>query len=290
MLRLLAVVLALSAGPLRAEGPHVVADIAPVHSLVAMVMGEHGTLDFLLPPDASPHHYSMRPSEAAALEKADLVIWVGHGLTPWLERPVEQLARSAAVLELLDVAPVQIAFEEDHNHDHGHEGDVDPHAWLDPVNAAHWVGVIGEALAKADPDKAEFYRKNAASAAARIDALNDQIATAAKPLQMKPYAVHHDAYGYFEARFGLEHRFAITDSHAADPGPARIAELRESIRNEGVECILTSGKENVGQLETVIEGHHAKVVKTDVTGADLSPGPLLYLDLMHRLSLALMSC
>ena len=289
MTRLLAVILVLCANPLRAEAPRVVADIAPVHSLVAMVMGDLGTPDLLLPPEVSPHHYSMRPSEASALEKADLVVWIGHALTPWLENPVEQLASGAVKLELLDEAPVRIALDDD-NHDHDHDGDYDPHAWLDPANAAHWVGLIAEALAKLDPENGASYRANAEAAAADIRGIESVMADALRPLQTLSFAVEHDSFRYFEARFGLEHRFAITDSHAVEPGPARIAELRDSARAEAISCVLTEGKENVGLLETVFEGHHAKVVKVDPIIGEKSPGPLLYMDLMHRLSLALMSC
>lgn len=291
MPRLIAVILLLIATPLRADVPRVVTDIAPVHSLVAMVMGDLGAPDLLLPASASPHHYSLRPSEAAALERADLVIWIGHGLTPWLEKPVAQLAGEAESLELLDSAPVLIPLDDhDHDDDHGHEGAHDPHAWLDPVNAVAWVGQVAEALAAADPAHAATYRQNAATATARISALQDQIAEAVKPLQKKRFAVHHDAYGYFEARFEVNHSFAISDSHATDPGPARIAKLRDSIRINPLDCIFTQGKENVGPLETVIEGHHAKVVETDPIGAELTPGPLLYLDLMHRLSESMSLC
>ena len=289
--------LAIAASPLRAEPPRVVTDIAPVHSLASMVLEGVTTPDLLLPPGASPHHYSMRPSEAAALERAGLVIWIGPVLTPWLENPVDTLAGGANRLTLLDLSPVQIEIEGDHHghgHDHGHDDDhgegLDPHAWLDPMNASVWVQEISDKLSEIDPENADLYRENAAKARAQIAELQVAMEDRLLALKGRPYAVDHDAYRYLEARFGLEHRFAITDSHADDPGPARIAQLRESVRDAGIQCVLTEGKENSGLIETVIEGHQAKVVKADPTGADLSPGPLLYLDLMHRLSTSMASC
>ena len=95
-----AVLLALPASV--ALGAEVVASIAPVHSLVARVMQGAGTPHLLLPPGASPHDHALRPSDAAALERAALVFWVGPGLEPWLERPLTILATGARVMRLAD--------------------------------------------------------------------------------------------------------------------------------------------------------------------------------------------
>ena len=132
-----------------AETPQVVADIAPVHSLVSMVMGDLGEADLILPPGASPHGYAMRPSSARALQDADLVFWVGEALTPWLERPLSTLPDHGHVVELMELPEViHLEFregadlhaahgdaghddhgDEDHgDEDHGHdEHDHDDH-------------------------------------------------------------------------------------------------------------------------------------------------------------------
>ena len=89
--------------PLRAAAePTVVASIAPVHSLVARVMQGAGDPYLLLPPGASPHDHALRPSDAAALDRAALVFWVGPGLETWLERPLSTLAAGARVIRLAD--------------------------------------------------------------------------------------------------------------------------------------------------------------------------------------------
>lgn len=98
-----AVFATLCAGPALSDVPRVVVDIAPVHSLVSQVMAGVGTPDLLLPPGASPHGYSMRPSEARSLSQSDIVFWVGEGLTPWLETSLDSLAASATHVALLDV-------------------------------------------------------------------------------------------------------------------------------------------------------------------------------------------
>ena len=90
------------ATPALASPPRVVTDIAPVHSLVARVMEGVGTPSLIVQPGASPHEYSLRPSEAQALQDADLVFWIGEDLTPWMADAVETLAPDAAVTALLE--------------------------------------------------------------------------------------------------------------------------------------------------------------------------------------------
>lgn len=125
-----------------AEVPRVATDIAPVHSLVAQVMQGVGEPSLIVQPGASPHGYSMRPSEARALDEADLVIWVGAALTPWLEGPIATLGEDAGKIELMSVEGTILheyregatfghhdhahgeddhAKHDDHDHDHDHD-------------------------------------------------------------------------------------------------------------------------------------------------------------------------
>src|SRR6056297_2252372 len=99
----LSVVAALLGGTAMADVPKVAADIAPVHSLVARVMQGVGAPSLIVAPGASPHEYNLRPSEASALQDADLVFWVSPDLTPWLDGAIETLTKGASVTELLEV-------------------------------------------------------------------------------------------------------------------------------------------------------------------------------------------
>lgn len=113
-----------------ADAPRVVTDIAPVHSLVAQVMEGVGTPELLIEASASPHSYSLRPSQATALGRADAVFWIGHELTPWMEKSIDTLATNAQVVSLLD-APKTMALEvretEQGGHDHEEHDDHENH-------------------------------------------------------------------------------------------------------------------------------------------------------------------
>ena len=126
----------------QADAPKVVTDIAPIQALVSRVMAGVGTSEQLLPANVSPHDYAMRPSEARALQNADLVIWVGAELTPMLEESIESLAGDAATLELLHLngtrelefresetfLEMSLGGKDPHNHGDEHHGEHEEHA------------------------------------------------------------------------------------------------------------------------------------------------------------------
>ncbi|MDG2474949.1 MAG: zinc ABC transporter substrate-binding protein, partial [Paracoccaceae bacterium] len=162
-----------------ADVPKVAVDIAPVHSLVARVMNGVGTPNLIIPAGASPHEYQLRPSEAKAIQEANLVFWMGEDLTPWLEKALSSLAESTPTSTLLEIDGIELldfregALFEAHDHDdhkdhddhqgHAH-GDHDPHAWLSPTIAKVWLNEIAAKLSAIDPNNAGSYFSNAASA------------------------------------------------------------------------------------------------------------------------------
>ncbi|MFT5870770.1 MAG: zinc transport system substrate-binding protein [Paracoccaceae bacterium] len=302
----------LMGGAAYADTPQVVVDIAPVHSLVARVMDGIGTPDLIVQPGASPHEYSLRPSEAAALQNADLVFWIGPDLTPWLTDTIETLAPDAAVTALLEAdGTIQLQFREgalfeahehddhaDEAHDDGHDeeaghddhGAHDPHAWLSPKNAMTWLNVIAGQLSAADPDNAGAYFANAAVGRTEIEALIDEVTATLDPVRDGQFVVFHDAYQYFEMDFDFQASGAISIGDASDPSPARIAEIQGRIAEQGIDCVLAEPQFNPGLVATVLDGTEAQTGILDPLGSDLEPGPALYPQLIRNLSTALAGC
>lgn len=313
---------AVAAGAALAEVPRVATDIAPVHGLAARVMQGLGAPDLILPPGASPHGYAMRPSEARALEQADAVFWIGAGLTPWLGAAIGQLAPDARVTGLLEVpGTVRLMFREgvafeahphgdadenhreqpgedghghgnDHSEAHGDHGDdsIDPHAWLAPENGKRWLDVIAAELSALDPDNAGAYAANAAAGKTEIDAAAAKAAAALEPLQSKGFIVFHDAYQYFEQSFGLAAAGAISLGDASEPGPARIAEIRDKVADLGIACVFSEPQFNPGLVATVLDGTAAKTVVIDPVGTAIAPGPGFYPALLQELGQAMAAC
>ncbi|EBA03854.1 zinc ABC transporter, periplasmic zinc-binding protein [Rhodobacterales bacterium HTCC2150] len=139
---LLGLFTAISATNAQEAGPKVVTDIAPVGALVAMVLGDEEGVSVLLPENASVHSFSLRPSQARNLQRADAVIWIGPSLSPWLERSIENLAPDAISVPLISVPnTLKLIIREDIGFiEHEHHGDHDE----DHEDAAHDEGLHNE--------------------------------------------------------------------------------------------------------------------------------------------------
>ena len=181
---------------------------------------------------------------------------------------------------------------DDHAHDdhagHDHSG-TDPHAWLDPVNAAIWLDAIAAELSRIDPDNAAAYAANAAAGRAELATLQASIADRMAPLS-GGFIVFHDAYHYFEARFGIEATGAISLSDASDPGPARVAEIRDTVAAQGISCVFVEPQFNRGLVDAVFEGSGVRIGVIDPLGVDLDLGPGLYPALLDGMATAMEAC
>ena len=305
----------LMGGAAYADTPRVAVDIAPVHSLVARVMDGISEPDLIIQPGASPHEYSLRPSEASALQAANLVFWIGPDLTPWLTDTIETLASDAVATKLMEAdGTIELEFREGalfeaHDHDDhgddddhddhdeaesGHEGHDhgahDPHAWLSPKNAMNWLNVIAGRLSAVDPDNAGAYFANAAAGRTEIETLIGEVTATLDPVRGGQFIVFHDAYQYFEMDFDFPASGAISVSDASDPSPARIAKIQARIAEQGIDCVLAEPQFNPGLVATVLDGTDAQTGILDPLGSDLEPGPAFYPQLIRNLSTALAGC
>lgn len=177
--------------------------------------------------------------------------------------------------------------EEDH-HDHAHDG-VDPHAWLDPVNAIAWTQAIADELSRMDPENAATYAKNAAEGIAALNQLSADLAADLAPAHDLHFVVFHDAYHYFENRFGLAASGAISVGDATDPSAARVAEVRDTVADAGVTCVFAEPQFNPGLIRAVSETG-VKVAQIDPLGVGLELGPDLYGQTLRALSASILGC
>ncbi|MGM0594973.1 MAG: zinc ABC transporter substrate-binding protein [Pseudomonadota bacterium] len=303
MLRKLPLLLLLCVSlPASAAAPRVVVSLGPLHSLVAGVMEGVAEPQLLLPPGTSPHAYSLKPSDARALGRAELVIWVGREMEAMLGRPLESLAGGARTLSLVEVEGMALlpareggvwqghdheAHDEHRAHEHGA---VDNHLWLSPHNARRTVVAVVEALVRLDPDNAARYRDNAERVSARIDELERQLNRQLEPLRERPYIVFHDAYHYFESAFGLHPVGAITVNPEQRPGAKRLIAIRKAIRKSGAECVFSEPQFRPDIVEVVLEDTGARHGVLDPLGAELQPGRDLWFELMRKLGAELKRC
>ena len=436
---------------------NVVASVKPLHSLVSGVTEGVQKPDLIVKGAASPHTYSLKPSQAKQLEEADLVFWMGHELESFLEQPLEAIATKAKVVELIDSQGLKRldmreggAFD-DHGHDdhgqgehseeghddhageghafewagifklsaedytwtfakvdgdyadpmmkmvflrtssggeegieeqeevaerlikqqssvrrnhdgrlipdeenayqlvfdanrnvtkmrikikkegyyafftehmpfefeagehflknvsgkdieptaqepeaghhdhHGHSG-FDVHVWLDPENAKVLVQEIKEALVELDPSNAGKYEANAKNLMLKLDRLISEISVKLASSKGKGFVVFHDAYQYFEERFGMTAVGSITVSPEVVPGASRIRELKDKIVELDAHCVFSEPQFQPKIVFTVAEGTKANTGVLDPLGASIADGPELYFTLIRDMANSLQEC
>ena len=308
----------------------VVASIKPVHSLVASVMQGVSEPSLLVKGAGSPHTYSLKPSQAKELQAADIVFWMSHDLEAFLENSIESIAKNAKAVSLMDShGLMKLNFREggafdahDHGHDdhgddkhddHGHDkhddhGDdkhddhghdkhddhghdeVDPHVWLDPQNAKSLVHEIEEHLAEIDPSNAAKYEANAKAVMKKLDALTKEIEADLKPIRERGYVVFHDAYQYFERRFGVSAVGSITVSPEVLPGAERVSELRDKVKSLNASCVFSEPQFEPKLVKTITENTDAGTGVLDPLGANIKDGPELYFTLIRNMAKSLKDC
>jgi zinc transport system substrate-binding protein len=310
----------LAVWPAHANEFRVVATIKPVHALVAQVMDGVGTPEVLLKGQSSPHTYSMKPSDAKALNSAAVVFRVSEEIEPFTKKIIASLPASVSVVTLADTTGLlrlktrgnegfdahdhsSHGGDDDHSshetkhtdHDgHDHDSDAkasyDGHVWLDPENAMMMVAEIARVLSEKSPENAAAFQANATKAIRGIEALKAEIAENLAPVKGKPFAVFHDAYQYFETAFDMKAVGSITVSPEVQPSAKRLSEVRAKIKSLNAACVFAEPQFKTGLVDTVIEGTGAKAGLLDPEGATIEPGPNAYHDLMRGLANGLRSC
>ncbi|MGO4133010.1 zinc ABC transporter substrate-binding protein [Rhizobium brockwellii] len=312
----LAIPTLLFSGTMRAaDAPVVVTSIKPIHSLVSAIMQGVGEPELIVDGAASPHTYNLKPSNARALQDAKVIFWVGPGLEAFLEKPLQALGRDASIAAL-DDAPglVKLPFREggafephddgdehdsaaaapEHEHDHAEadhdHGAFDTHLWLDPMNAKAMAAMITTTLVAADPANALTYQGNAKALDDKLDTLDTEIKGMVAPVKDKPFIVFHDAYQYFEHRYGIRVAGSITVSPETIPGAERVSEIHRKVGELGATCVFAEPQFEPRLVNVVIEGTRAKSGVLDPEAATLKAGPDLYFNLMRGIANSMKDC
>lgn len=161
----------------------VVASFYPLAFAAQRIAGPGWKVVDLTPPGTEAHDVELSIQDRAAIEGADVVLYLGvAGFQPQIDRAVRD-----APGRLVNVWGGQIPQRLD--------GEVDPHVWLDPVRFSMMVEEVGEALRR--PAAAD-------TLAGRLDELDTQYRTDLEDCRFDTMVVSHEAFGYLAARYGLE--------------------------------------------------------------------------------------
>jgi zinc/manganese transport system substrate-binding protein len=227
---LLASALWLCASPLHAQTPlKLVASFSILGDFVKNVGGNRVEVTTLVGPDGDVHVYTPTPADVRKIADAKLLVVNGFGLEGWLPRLLEAAGGKASIVTATSgIAPLKLG------------SDADPHAWQSVADAEKYVLNIRDALAAADPPDAEFFRQNAQSYLAKLEALDGEVRQAVDriPPSRRKMISTHDAFGYFAARYGIEFIAPIGVSTEAEASARDIAKIIAQVKAEHIPAVF----------------------------------------------------
>lgn len=297
------------------ETTGVVVSIKPLHSLVQGVMGHTGTAELLVDSAATPHGFSLKPSQVRKLQNAQILFFVDELFETFLENAVSAAPAQLHTIGIIEEATLPLLdlreggawdshTHEEHSdhgdknqtHDHHeHDGEHDHagknlHVWLDTNNARRIIAEVTRQLTALFPENSAVYSENAQKTQARLDVLDAKIAKTLAPVRSIPFIVLHDAYQYFEIQQGLTGVGSITVEPDEPPSINRLREIRQKLKVANAVCLFREPQFDDRLMITVAEGSSVKSGTLDPIGANLPAGADLYFDLLSNLANGLVDC
>lgn len=277
----------------------VVASFSILADMTRQIGGDRITLRAIAGPDQDAHGFQPKPSDAAALTNAAVVIRNGLGFEGWLDRMIRSSGFKGRLVTTTEGITPRIM--EAHGHDHGgagrrHNHSVgprqvpDPHAWQDVGLAQHYIRNITGGLVAADPGGEALYRRNAEAYAARLAALDQWVrAEIAKvPQARRKIITSHDAFGYFGDAYGVRFLAPQGVSTEAEPSAAEVGRLIRQIKEESITALFLENMSNPATLQRIAQETGLRVrgrLFADALSAESGPAPTYEAMFRHNLSL-----
>lgn len=295
----------------------VISSVKPIGFITAALTDGVTETQILLPDGASPHTYSLKPSDLVKLKSADLIIWIGDDMETFLPGLLRSID-SSKQLELADDAKVKALLraghshehededddedEHDHDHDHGHDhghdhaahdhhhGEFDMHIWLSPKIAAVTAQIIHDKLVAIYPDKAAKIDQNLNVFLKQLKETEQIIAKKLNNVQNKGYFVFHDAYGYFESEFKLNNLGSFTINPAIQPGVKKVSEIQNELNNKHAVCVFREPQFSPAIINKLVDGTDVKVGELDPLGMDVEISKDAYCKFLLKLTQQYLNC
>jgi len=227
----------------------VVTTTLPVTNFTKAVAGNWAEVRYLLPSSVGPHDYQAKPEDVRTIAEADVLVKNGLGLEAYLDDPLAsannqdlKVIDTSQGIQAISTEGVEgpehaAAAAQAAGESHEHEGESNPHIWLDPERAIQQVKNICDGLIAADPEGKDTYTANAAAYINQLKALDTEIATALKPYAGKEFVTYHDFASYFAQEYGLQAVYLVGVPEE-NPAPADIKRVMNAAQASDLRTLL----------------------------------------------------
>jgi len=262
---------------LAAAGLSVTASILPLGDFCQNLGGDRVAVQVLIPPGASPHVFEPSPTTAARAMESRVLVYVGAGLDPSVERLVRLRGSKGFLaveavhgIPLITEAHPQPAAKEEkeapsmgarHSHQAGN-----PHVWLDPVLAQDICRRIAQAFIQADPEHRQHYEHNLGVYLDKLQKLHQDITEKVATFRRRDYVTFHPSFAYFARRYGLEEVGVIEAAPGREPSPRHLQKIIAAVKNTGLRAVFAEPQLSPRVAELIAQEAGVKVLFLDPLG------------------------
>lgn len=227
--------------------------------------------DVLLAANTSPHDYALRPSDVKRINHADLVIWFGPTLEPFLSKTLENRGNTFTISEVPHLDLLEFENHDEHEHGDGHDhGRFNPHFWLGHEQTLTMARALTAKLISIDSTHSEQYQKNLAEFEDNLNQTFAEIDLKLEPVREKGYYVFHDAYEYFEKDHQLNNLGHFTVSPERKPGAKTLISIRNALSSSNAQCVFAEPQFTPAIVESVVRGTQARIGTLDPIGTEIN--------------------
>ncbi len=288
--RLLCLVFALLSPPVFANLT-LLTSIKPIGLIANDIAKGYAEVEVLLPDNASPHGFSLTPSDIRALNDKDLLIWVGPEIEPFLTKLMTGRKNQLQLTALPNIELRQYGSDHAHSHgDHTHETNIDGHIWLGPLQSLVIADGIKTQLIALDPENKDNYERNFLAFKQKSADQQKNIHEQLSSYTNKNYFLFHDAYGYFEQAFDIKALGNITLTPERKPGARTVVGIRQKLQAGNVKCVFSEPQFNQSLIETLVAGTNTNIVLLDPMAKNLSLQTHSYADFLAQLTQSFVTC
>jgi zinc transport system substrate-binding protein len=225
----------------------VVTAFYPLTYIATAVAGDEADVSSVTPAGVEPHDIELTAAQVRRVSEADLLVYVGQGFQPALDKLVPEVANT---LDVLTVRPPGSRAK-------------DPHIWLDPILMAGITDTVADALSKVDAANARTYRKNADALILEINDLDDDFSNGLSRCDRRKIVTTHEAFGHLADRFNLEQVGIAGIDPEQEPSARRLDEVAKIVEAEDITTIFFEALLPEDLAETVAEETGAETAVLD---------------------------
>jgi zinc transport system substrate-binding protein len=227
--------------------------------MVRSIAQDKVNLEFLLPAGVEPHAYEPTPNTLIKINESDLFIYTSDDMETWISNLFNELDEDGPIIVNTSVGVELISHEEDGHEDE--ESELDPHYWLDPLNAKIMVVNVTNGLIEMDPENKDFYQANSDKYLQELDTLDQEFIDLFSKVKLNKIIYGgHFAFGYLAHRFNVEILSPYTGySPDAEPSVSSLAELIDVMEMNQIKIIF---------YEELVDPKIARTI-SEQTGAEI---------------------